>query len=116
VTSYFALGPAAVVWGRWVFVHKVLLMGLVGYALTTTRERVDQIVWVVVLSIGFWGVKGALSFILHGGTATVGIHGAEGGVMSGNNEFGIALVVILPLLFYQWHLAVNLHIRRGLMV
>jgi len=116
ITSCFALAPAEVVWDRWVFVQKVLLMCLVGYALTTTRERVNQLVWVAVLSIGFWGVKGALSFILHGGGATVGIHGPEGGVTAGNNEFGIALVMILPLLFYQWHLAVNPHLRRGLMV
>jgi probable O-glycosylation ligase (exosortase A-associated) len=115
ITSYFGLGP--VVWDRWIFVQKVLLMGLVGYALTTTRERVDQLVWVVVLAIGLWGVKGALSFtILHGGGGTTGIHGPEGGVMSANNEFGIALVVILPLLFYQWHIAVNQNVRRGLMV
>jgi probable O-glycosylation ligase (exosortase A-associated) len=116
VTSYFALAPAAVVWDRWVFVQKVLLMCLVGYALTTTRERVNQLIWVVVLSIGFWGVKGALSFILHGGGGTVGIHGPDGGVTAANNEFGIALVMILPLLLYQWHIAVNRHIRRGLIV
>jgi probable O-glycosylation ligase (exosortase A-associated) len=116
ITSCFALTPAEVVWNRWVFVHKVLLMCLVGYALTTTRERVNQLVWVVVLSIGFWGVKAPLSFVLHGGGATVGIHGPDGGVMAANNEFGIALVMILPLLFYQWHLADNTHLRRGLMV
>ena len=39
-------------------------MCLVGYALTTTRERVNKLVWVVLLAIGFWGVKGAISFIL----------------------------------------------------
>src|SRR3984893_10128835 len=58
ITSCFALGPAEAVWDRWVFVHKVLLMGLVGYALTTTRERVNQLVWAVVLSIGVCGVEG----------------------------------------------------------
>jgi len=61
-------------------------------------------------------VKGALSFILHGGGATVGIHGPEGGVTRANNEFGIALVMILPLCSYQWHLADNRHLRRGLTV
>jgi len=114
ITSCFALGPSAVVWDRWVFVQKVLLMCLVGYALTTTRQRVDQLIWVVVFAIGFWGVKGALLSILHGGV-TVGIHGPEGGVASDNNSFGIALIMILPLVFYQWHLAVNRHVRRGLM-
>jgi putative inorganic carbon (hco3(-)) transporter len=115
ITSCFALAPAEDVWDRWVYVHKILFMGLVGYALTTTRERVNQLIWVVVLAIGIWGVKGAISFPLHGGGA-VGIHGPEGGVMQDNNGFGLALIMILPLLFYQWHTATNRHLRRGLMV
>jgi putative inorganic carbon (HCO3(-)) transporter len=115
ITSVFALGPSEIVWERWVVVHKILLMCLVGYALTTTRERVDQLIWVVVLAVGFWGVKGAVSSILHGG-ATTGIHGPEAGVAADNNSFGIALIMILPLVFYHWHIAVNRHIRHGLMI
>jgi len=115
LTSCFALAPAWDVWDRWVLVHKILFMGLIGYALTTTRERVNQLIWVVVLAIGIWGVKGAISVILHGGT-TLGIHGPEGGVMQDNNGFGLALVMIMPLLFYQWHTAVNRRLRQCLMV
>jgi putative inorganic carbon (hco3(-)) transporter len=115
ITSWFALAPDDAVWDRWVFVHKILFMCLVGYALTTTRERVNQLIWVVVLAIGVWGVKGTISVILHGG-ASSGIRGPDGGVMSDNNAFGLALVMMLPLLFYQWHNAANRHLRRGLMV
>jgi probable O-glycosylation ligase (exosortase A-associated) len=116
LSSYFALVPPDFVWERWVYIHKILLMCLIGYALTTTRERIDQLVWVVVLSIGFWGIKGGLSVILHGSSATTGIHGPAGGQGSDNNSFGVILIMILPLLFYQWHIAVNRHVRRGLMV
>lgn len=115
ITSLFALAPGVDVWERWEFVQKTLFMCIVGYALTTTRERVDQLIWVVVLSIGIWGVKGTISVVLHGGV-TVGIHGPEGGYMADNNEFGIGLIMILPLLFYQWHIAANRHLRRGLMI
>jgi putative inorganic carbon (HCO3(-)) transporter len=113
-TSFFALAPEADVWGKWEWVNKMLFMCLVGYALTTTRERVNQLIWVVVLSVGIWGVKGAITFPLHGMSS--GIHGPDGGVTAGNNEFGVALVMILPLLFYLWQTAVNQHVRRGLMV
>jgi probable O-glycosylation ligase (exosortase A-associated) len=115
ITSYFALAPVEFVWERWVAVHKVLLMCLVGYALTTTRQRVDQLIWVVVFAVGFWGVKGSLSFLLHGGDAISGIHGPEAGVAADNNQLGIALIMILPLVFYQWHIATNRHLRNGLM-
>jgi len=116
ITSYFfALAPVETVWERWEFVQKILLMCLVGYSLTTTRERVDQLIWVLILAIGFWGVKGGLAVILHGGRVTVGIHGPDGGVTAANNEFGISLIMILPLIFYQWHVAVDRRVRRGLM-
>ena len=72
ITSFFALAPPEDVWRQWLFVHKILFMCLVGYALTTTPKRVNQLIWAVVLPVGFWGVKGAISFPLHGGGK--GIH------------------------------------------
>ena len=114
ITSLFALPPEEDVWFKWTWFQKILLMCLIGFALTTTRERVNQLIWVVVLSIGFWGVKGATSFPLHGGGE--GIHGPDGGITASNNEFGVALVMLLPLLFYLWHTVVDRRIRRGLMV
>jgi putative inorganic carbon (hco3(-)) transporter len=116
ITSFLALGPSEDVWTQWEFVQKVLLMCLVGYALTTTRERVDQLVWTVVFAIGIWGVKGTISVALHGGVGYPGLHGPDQGIMADNDTFGIALIMILPLLFYQWHVAVNRHVRRGLLV
>src|SRR5713101_6159082 len=42
ITSFFALAPEADVWSKWQTVNKILFMCLVGYALTTTRDRVNQ--------------------------------------------------------------------------
>jgi putative inorganic carbon (hco3(-)) transporter len=113
ITSWFALAPPQDVWAKWATVEKILFMCLVGYALTTTRDRVNQLIWAVVLTIGLWGVKGAIGGILHGGG---NIHGPDGGMLSDNNDFGLGLILILPLIFYQWQLATNRHIRRGMMV
>jgi putative inorganic carbon (HCO3(-)) transporter len=112
ITSWFALAPSEDVWGKWKSVEKILFMCLVGYALTTTRERVNQLVWAVILPIGFWGVKGAILGIMHGGSE---IHGPDQGMLSDNNDLGLGLLMILPLIFYQWHLASNRHLRRALM-
>ena len=112
-TSWFALAPGEDVWAKWMTVQKILFMCLVGYALTTTRERLNQLIWAVVLTIGLWGVKGALASLVHGGSE---IHGPDGGMLADNNDFGLGLTLILPLLFYQWHLATNRHIRHGLML
>lgn len=107
-------GRAEQVWSQWIYVEKVLFMCLVGYALTTTRERVDQLIWVVVLAIGAWGVKGGIWSILAGGTLR--IHGPEGTSIGDNNDFGLALIMILPLIFYKWQCTENRHIRRGLII
>jgi probable O-glycosylation ligase (exosortase A-associated) len=98
----------------WSRVEKVLFMCLVGYALTTSRERIDQLVWVVVLSIGVWGVKGAIFDLLHGGTARV--YGPGTSDIGDNNDFGVALIIILPLMFYQWHRQTNRYLRHGIIV
>ena len=111
-TSFFALAPSEDVWNKWTTIQKILFMCLVGYSLTTTRERLSQLIWVVVLTIGIWGVKGALMSLLHGGGE---IHGPDGGPLADNNDFGLGLILILPLIFYQYHLATNLLVRRGLM-
>ncbi|MBV9374218.1 MAG: putative O-glycosylation ligase, exosortase A system-associated [Alphaproteobacteria bacterium] len=111
-TSWFALAPSEDVWTKWITVQKILFMCLVGYALTTTRERLNQLIWVVALTIGLWGVKGALWSILHGGSE---IHGPDGGMLADNNDFGLGLILILPLLFYQRQLATNRHVRRALL-
>jgi probable O-glycosylation ligase (exosortase A-associated) len=37
-------------------------------------------------------------------------------MLSDNNDFGLGLILILPLIFYQWQLATNRHLRRGLLV
>ena len=112
ISSYYALAPSSMVWSKWIETLKILFMCLVGYALTTTRERVNQLVWAVALALGVWGVKGALMSLLHGGGM---IHGPDQGKNADNNHFAVALIIIVPLIFYQWHLATNRHLRRGLM-
>src|SRR6516162_5891350 len=44
ITSFFALAPGDV-WFKWAWFQKILLMCLIGFALTTTRERVNQLIW-----------------------------------------------------------------------
>src|ERR1700730_6087883 len=114
ITSIFALAPETLVWTKWSFVHKMLFMALVGYALTTTQERVNQLIWVIVLSIGVGGVKRGIDGLLQGGGSP--IYGPPQGAASDNNDFGLALLMVLPFIFYQWHFATNRWFRYGLML
>src|SRR6185436_13770881 len=67
VTSLFAMGSSEVIYNKWVFVLKIHLMLLVTLMLIRGREQIDQLVWVMVLSIGYFGVKGGVWTVLTGG-------------------------------------------------
>jgi probable O-glycosylation ligase (exosortase A-associated) len=89
-------GPANV---RWEEMTKIVMMdGLVTMALFTTRARLDALIWVIVASIGFFGVKGGIFTIVTGGHYQVS--GAPGSYFGSNNYLAAALLVTIPLMRY----------------
>ena len=58
-------------WSKYVDVLKVLGMALVVGALVANREQIIGLVWVVVGSIAFFGVKGGIFTLLTGGAFRV---------------------------------------------
>ncbi|MAT66073.1 MAG: putative O-glycosylation ligase, exosortase A system-associated [Gammaproteobacteria bacterium] len=79
-------------------VVKIQVMTFVTMILMLHRERLNLLVWVIVLSLGFYGVKGGIFTLMTGG----GYHvmGPLGSFIGGNNELGLALIMILPLMRY----------------
>lgn len=77
-------------------VVKIQLFTIITMMLVNTRERLFQLIAVIVLSIASFGVKGGIFTILTGGGNRV--WGPPGGFFEGNNEFGLTLLTILPLL------------------
>ena len=80
--------------------------------LMQSKERIDQLVWVIALSIGFYGVKGGIFTIVHGGIYHV--RGPEGSFIGGDNEMGLALIMTIPLLRYLQLTARNIWLRGAL--
>ncbi len=111
ITTQFAFEPklAHVEWMR---VLKIQLAIFLTLYLINTKDRLNQLVWVIVLSIGFYGVKGGLFAIATGGNYLV--WGPDYTFISGNNELAIALVLILPLVRYLQLQPYNKWIRFGL--
>jgi probable O-glycosylation ligase (exosortase A-associated) len=87
---------------------------LLGLFLLQSRERIQWLVWVIVLSIGFYGVKGGI-FTLRGSGAEH-VLGPGGSFIEGNTEIGLALVMMLPLMRYLHLMTEQRWIRRGLVV
>ncbi len=113
VTSAFALAPAATVWDRWQLSEKMFLFTVLAYALTNTRERLDQLIAVCALSIGFIGFVGGIFTIAHGGAFRV--YGPDASTIGDNNDFGVALVTMLPLLFYLFQRVRQRSLKCGLL-
>ena len=112
LTSFFAINDSQLVWDRWLFVIKIHAMLFLTLLLLRERKQIDRLVWVVVVSIGFYGVKGGIYTILKGGSGRV--WGPPGGMLEENNALAVALVLILPLMYYLCHTATRKVVRWGL--
>jgi putative inorganic carbon (HCO3(-)) transporter len=112
VTSLFALAPTVEVFDTWLRVIKIHVMLIVTMMLVRGRQKIDWLIWVMVLSIGFYGVKGGIWVVLTGGGERV--YGPPGGVIANNNELALALVMLLPLMYYLTTTAGKKWIRLGL--
>lgn len=97
VTTAFALEPklASLQLEK---VLKIQIITLVTFMLINTKERIEQLVAVIVFSFGLYGVKGGIFTVLTGGVYHV--NGPTGTFIGGNNEIGLALVMTLPLIRY----------------
>jgi probable O-glycosylation ligase (exosortase A-associated) len=79
-------------------VWKIQLMVFATMMLMQSRERINQLVWVIAMSLAFYGIKGGIFTVVHGGVYHV--HGPEGSFIGGDNEMGLALIMTIPLLRY----------------
>jgi len=101
-------------WGEWGRIMKIQLMIFVTMMLMIDKEKINQLVWVIVFSIGFFGIKGGVFTIATGGNYMV--WGPEGTFIGGNNEMALALVMIIPLFWYLYLEYPSKWIRRGLLL
>jgi putative inorganic carbon (HCO3(-)) transporter len=81
----------------WFEYLKIILIALFTTAQVDSRQRLRVMLWVIALSLGFFGVKNGLFGILRGGAP---ILRGPGGMLEDNNDFALALVMNVPLLWY----------------
>ncbi len=86
---------------HFVEVSKILLMTFVAVLLVTSRDKLRWLVVVVSLSLGIRAII-ALNFeFVTGGQSRV--YGPPGTFISENNAFGLALNMVIPMLFFlRW--------------
>ncbi|TWI69002.1 putative O-glycosylation ligase (exosortase A-associated) [Pseudoduganella lurida] len=100
VTTPFALFPNAA-WFQWNKVMKIMLMTFVVMMVIRQREDVRRLVWVLVISLGYYGVKGGMFTLRRGGNDRV--WGPIGTFIGDNNALALALIMTIPLMYYLMH-------------
>jgi putative inorganic carbon (HCO3(-)) transporter len=88
-----------VAWDYWDRVLRILLPVFLCFVLLTTRARIHGMIWVLALSLGYYGVKGG-GYIMIGGGGV--ILGPPGSMIYDNNSVALAVVMELPLVYYLW--------------
>lgn len=109
LTSVFAIAPADIVWERWVFVSKIILMTLVTLMLLRGKRELHILLAVVLFSVGFFGFKGGIFTLATGGAHRV--WGPPGGMLESNNAFAVACLMLMPLMYYLYQTAARRWLR-----
>lgn len=112
VSTAFAIVPAAA-FAKWQEAEKILAMTFVAMCIVNSKERILQTVWVIVLSLVFYGIKGGVFGILTGGHYRV--WGPADSFIEDNNALGLALIMILPLLHFLFIQAKSRWVRWGVL-
>lgn len=107
----FYLEESLRLWNR---VLKIDLMVLAALLVLYSRKHIVALVWVLVVSLGVYGVKGGLFTLATGGGYRV--WGPSGSYIEGNNELALALVMIIPLMRFLQLNTTNRWVGRGLLL
>lgn len=109
--SLFAVEPdwSWPLWERTVKIYAFIFLCL---AMVNSKARLHAMVWVMVISIGFFGAKGGLFTILKGGAFHV--YGPDNTIIGDNNHLALAVVMTLPLAYYLFEHSQNKWLRIGI--
>ncbi len=95
ITTVFAVAPDAA-FAKWDRSIKILFATFMTIVMIQSRERILALIWIIVASIGFYGVKGGIFTILGGGQNRV--WGPSESFIADNNTLALALIMALPLM------------------
>ncbi|MBI1181737.1 MAG: putative O-glycosylation ligase, exosortase A system-associated [Alphaproteobacteria bacterium] len=97
LTSVTALNqPLA--WEKWQLFVKVILFTLIAIPLMNSKVRLHAMIWVMVISCGYFAARGGLFTAITMGAYRV--FGPPGTFHGDNNGIGVTFLMILPLIRY----------------
>lgn len=97
----------------WSKVMKINIFNFIVLGVLRSREDIDKLIWVIVLALALTGSKGGIFTLATGGSYRVW---GPGGFIGGNNEFAVALVMVIPLMYYLKQQSKNIWVGRLLIM
>jgi len=97
LTTLFALEPDTA-YPEWERAVKIQAMSMVAIMLLQSKEKIIFFIWTLVVSVGFYGVKGGIFTVLTAGNHMV--FGPVDTFFTGNNGLAIALLMVIPLMWF----------------
>jgi putative inorganic carbon (hco3(-)) transporter len=97
LTTALSISPSTV-WFLWNRNIKTMILAVAILLMMNNRIRLQGLVWIFVLSIGFYAVKGGLFVLLTAGSYRV--QGPYGTMIGDNNDLGLAMIMVWPLMHY----------------
>jgi len=91
---------------------KVQVMTFLTLILITDEKKLNQLIWVIVASIGYFSVKGGVFTLLTGGAFRV--YGPPSSNIYENNALAVAVLMVIPLMVYLYHISSHKWVRYGL--
>lgn len=110
ISPWFGFSPEYEMtsWSRAIKIQVMVLFALVAMG---KREHLHLMVWILALSVGFYGVKGGVFTIASAGSYRV--WGPEGSFIFDNNALALTIIMTIPLFRYLQLQAENVWVRRG---
>lgn len=113
LTTYFAIYPGFAK-EQLIKVLKIQFLTFLTIILINSYEKMKMLIWIIVLSLAFFSVKGGVFTILSGGANRV--WGPPGSFIEENNSLALATLMMVPLMYYLYATEKNKWIKRGLML
>jgi len=93
---------------------KIQLITFITMMLMTDLEKIRKLVWIIILSIGYYSVKGGVFTLLSGGGYRV--WGPPDTFIEDNNELAVAILMVIPLMIYLYKIYDKKIIKIGIII
>lgn len=113
VTTLFAYFPNDAL-SQYIRIIKIQLVVFLTMMLITDMKKLNELIWVIFISLGYFSVKGGLFTLATGGSHKV--WGPDSSFIEDNNSLAVAVLMTIPFMIYLYQISEKKIIKSGLVV